>query len=310
MQTAVSVAVGVALHFVAVFAGGFVVHVSGKPAAHLSWLVGAFWIPFATSGLLLGLVNGVTSPRRNAGISAVIVSSIFCLGSRDMVFTLGAVVPGVVLSMCGAAFGFHLSGASIPGRPRFRWQRYAWISALLLIIFIPLFLITGELGTARNARARVLCDRNLAHFFAALEEYHDEHGQLPANKDGGLDWGVVVRDLERLSSEFYPCRGVFGFEECYLTNPSLKTRNLAAANETLPEVLVADRPGNHPIRRANGLRKKENGLFQEQANLLLSNGRVVTWDGDAVAYKEWSEQFISGNGIPYPPGIQERLLDD
>ena len=77
----------------------------------------------------------------------------------------------------------------------------------------------------------------------------------------------------------------------------------------LLSVLVCDIPGNHVMHLANGLRERRHGTIQEQALLLLSNGHVAVWVGNSDEYKKWVADFVNGKGNPFPPGMEERVLD-
>ena len=72
-------------------------------------------------------------------------------------------------------------------------------------------------------------------------------------------------------------------------------------------MLACDKPGNHVIHLANGLRERRDGKIQEQALLFLLNGRAVVWIGDSSDYENWIADFVEGSGNRFPPGIEERL---
>ena len=99
-------------------------------------------------------------------------------------------------------------------------------------------------------------------------------------------------------------------DDVYLFAPEWIER-LNARPDAMPSLILFDRPGNHLVRRSNGLKKRVDGRVQEFACLLLSNGHVINWQGDSDEYAEWADAFVSGehDARPYPPGIEERVKE-
>ncbi len=169
--------------------------------------------------------------------------------------------------------------------------QYCFVVFLLSVVAVGLFLIVGETGTAINVKAHLECKHNLDEFYSVLQE-HGTEGWTPGQQEER--WTAL---------RFDPCVNGKKFYGCYIVTPKINTIELVHSADSLPVVLACDRPGNHPILKANGLREKKNGVIQEHASILLSNGRVLWWHGNEDDYRKWTSQFAEGHGREYPPGM-------
>jgi len=180
------------------------------------------------------------------------------------------------------------------------------IIALSVIVFGGAFLFTiwGGMGTARNAAERVRCQQILKSLFAAIEaDIQRPHSELDRGGISSRLRNLVVKPGDHSPIHSGPNRSV---ADAYAFSPNL---DAASSDDPPLRVLVCDKPGNHVMHLANGLRERRDGKIQEQALLLFSNGSVAVWVGDSHEYKKWVADFVNGKGSPFPPGMEERVLD-
>ena len=89
--------------------------------------------------------------------------------------------------------------------------------------------------------------------------------------------------------------------------PGITAEDFSLDQDTA-QIVLCDRPENHELRYANGLRFKKGGQVQIEANLLLTNGNVVVWYGNLSDYKTWFDRFVEGAYTSFPPGVSNDEL--
>jgi len=170
----------------------------------------------------------------------------------------------------------------------------------------------GEMGTARNAVGRVQCQQNLKKLYPLILQHVALRGEFPVDADGNLTVSKLAmgNDEDRQSaSNLVACCGD-SIDSCYLWGVNVSLGANGVLDESSRQVIAYDRPGNHLQRLGNGLLQRKDGVVQEEAQLLLADGCVITWRGDSPAYAAWTKRYASGSGEPYPPGIERRILGD
>ena len=181
-----------------------------------------------------------------------------------------------------------------------------------LIVLLVVFLLWGtELGTAYSAVVRTKCMRNLKSIDAVLLEHQSKGEPLPTSEGGRLS----LKSLLDSSSGLHafgdgPCH-TRNVDDFYLVTQRFVERLNAKSANKLPAIIICDKPGNHIIRRWNGLALRKEWQVQEMACMLLSSGDVIFWHGNTEDYAEWAHGFSSGKAdvALYPPGIEKRLRD-
>ena len=179
-----------------------------------------------------------------------------------------------------------------------------------LVVLLVVFLLWGtELGTAYSAVVRTKCMRNLKSIDAVLLEHQSKGEPLPTSEGGRLSLKSLL-DSSSGSHTVGSCSGHSrNADDIYLVAPRFFERLDAKLANKLPTIIICDKPGNHIMRRWNGLALRKEWQVQEMACMLLSSGDVIFWHGNTDDYAEWANGFSSGKGdvAQYPPGIEERL---
>ena len=183
------------------------------------------------------------------------------------------------------------------------------IGAFVVVLVLILYILPLE--SARNAAAMARCSNNLQHLYIGILEYVKRNGDLPRNADGEL-WLVPLFEGPNAlvdKANFSPCRGD-DVTANYLCGHQIMRTDLQAHRDQPPRVLLCDQPGNHIYTRYGMVFDRpirKDGQVQELAKLLLADGSVHFWMGDAADYEAWTTAFAKGVGQPYPPGLEERL---
>jgi hypothetical protein len=165
------------------------------------------------------------------------------------------------------------------------------------------------LATARNTVERLSCEKNLKQLYPMIQRFVDAHGRLPLNEHGEFSLsqaGNNDQTAEFADAGLHACVGDDA-TACYLLATDVSPKDIGGSSASLPKILLYDRPGNHVLRKANGLLERRNWVVQEQALLLLTDGSVLQWRGDSPDYAAWAKGFADGTGDPYPPGIEHWL---
>jgi len=169
----------------------------------------------------------------------------------------------------------------MPIRDLFTQRVLAWAAVFTLGSY-GLILLQGEIGTARNAAERFHCDEALRKIFARIESEQTKRG-------GRLTRDDIVRLLEDTDSEHSGPRQ--DLRRAYVV---AKDFELPLPAGTVTRVIICDSPGNHIIHLANGFRARRNGVLQEGASLLQSDGQILHFQGDSPEYSKWVAMFSNG----------------
>jgi hypothetical protein len=181
-------------------------------------------------------------------------------------------------------------------------MKLLWLAVVGICLW-GLFELWGSVGTARNAVARVRCQENLKLVYPALVRFVEQHGHVPVDDEGNFSLRMLVEGPDsRLSlKNLEPCEG-HAPEVAYLAAPGISSGDFERG-DGVARIVLFDRPGNHLLLRKNGAYERRNGVVQEQALFLYSNGMIRMWYGNAPDYAAWVEQFSKGAGEPFPPGV-------
>ncbi len=166
-------------------------------------------------------------------------------------------------------------------RDFFTQRILAWAAVFALGCY-GLILLQGQIGNARTGAERAGCDEALRNIFARIEfERTKRVGRLTRND--------IVRLLEDVASEHSgPCRDL---RRAYVV---AKDVELPMRAGTVTRVIICDSPGNHILCLANGFRSRRNGVLQQGASLLRSDGSIRYWHGDSTDYSNWVARFAKG----------------
>ena len=194
----------------------------------------------------------------------------------------------------------ELASAQSPRHHLKRWILRLVVVGSLVVLSTIGFFLWGMVGQPKGIQERRTCCHTLRLVYVGVRKYVDENGELPLDENGKL---ALNKISAKYSDEvrFTACQG--DLDSSYLTNPDLSAVDLVTLP---PRIIVCDRPSNHVLRYANGLRYRGDDGVQIQANLLLSNGDVTIWYGGLKTYETWVSEFLR-DGSTFPPGVLERI---
>lgn len=164
-------------------------------------------------------------------------------------------------------------------------QRLAWATVFTLGCY-GLVLLWGGIATARNAVEQFHCDETLRRIFDRIEsERTKRRGKFTSD-----DIVRLVDDMAREQENQHsgPC------QDLRLAYVVAKDLALPVPAGTVNRVIICDSPGNHILYLANGFRSRRNGVLQEGASLLRSDGSILHWHGDSPDYSKWVSRFSNG----------------
>ena len=193
----------------------------------------------------------------------------------------------------------------IPGKLSER-PRIAIASLLTVATLAGLFFLWGGMSTARGPAERTACRANLHSLYALIQEFVTNHGRLPMDEQGQLSLNELF-ETSSTQHEWHACCDD-DVASCYLWG-AVSPGDIPTSDSEFPKILLYDRPGNHMLTLANGLARRVDGVRQEAALLLLSDGSIFSWHGDSPAYESWAKQYSEGLGESFPPGVEDRIRE-
>ena len=179
-------------------------------------------------------------------------------------------------------------------------RRLAW-AAVFIFGCYGLVLLWGGVATARNAVEQFHCDEVLRTIFARMES---ERTKREGDRFTGDDIVRMVDDMarEQGSQHSGPCRDL---RRAYVV---AKNVELPLRAGTVTRVIICDATGNHILYLANGFRSRLNGVLQEGASLLRSDGSILHWHGDSPVYSNWVARVANGEDpgeLPEPDSTND-----
>ena len=174
----------------------------------------------------------------------------------------------------------------------------------ILVLFIA-YVAWAKIGKPLDESGRENCRNTLKHVYVGIQRHIEEYRDLPRDSDGSFSLDVLTTAFED-QIRFRACMG--SLSQSYETNPSISIEDFFAPKDTKSLVVACDRPENHQLRYANGMRFTQNGEQQIEANLLLANGNRLVWYGNLADYQKWFDEFSAGAFDSHPPGITDEQL--
>lgn len=133
--------------------------------------------------------------------------------------------------------------------------------------------LAGQMGDAKPASERNLCQHNLTQIWHALEAHIEIHGDVPRNAEG--DFSLLP--LASLSIDTTHCP----------TSISRSRNDRAKGYRVAQEVTDSSfKIGATPVPIVFDV-STVHGRDTDLANVLFSDGHVAVWAGSASDYNEW-----------------------